>query len=97
MELQLWQIHLLAVLAGFVAGIINTLAGNGSAITLPFLTFLGLPTGIANATNRVGVVVQSLVGYLTFRKGGIKSDRRQFFYPLPWCRTPHHLEGRRDK
>ena len=34
--------YLLAILAGIVAGIINTLAGSGSAVTLPMLVFLGL-------------------------------------------------------
>ena len=34
--------YLLAILAGIVAGVINTLAGSGSAVTLPMLVFLGL-------------------------------------------------------
>ena len=80
MEIMPWYFYLFAALVGFVAGIINTLAGNGSALTLPMLTFLGLPTDIANATNRVGVAVQSLVGYLTFRKGGIKTDGSTIWY-----------------
>lgn len=80
MEIQSGYIYAFAILAGFVAGIINTLSGNGSSITLPLLTFLGLPTGIANATNRVGVAAQSLVGFLTFRKGGIKTDKSVIWY-----------------
>ena len=43
--------YLLAILAGIVAGIINTLAGSGSAVTLPMLIFLGLEPVSANATN----------------------------------------------
>jgi uncharacterized membrane protein YfcA len=79
METMPWYFYLFAVLVGFAAGIINTLAGNGSALTLPVLTFLGF-TGIANATNRVGVAVQSLVGYLSFRRGGIKTDGSTIWY-----------------
>lgn len=45
--------------AGLLAGIVNALAGAGSLITLPALMFLGLPANVANATNRVGVVLQS--------------------------------------
>lgn len=46
---------------GLMAGIINTLAGGGSNLSLPALMMYGLPADIANATNRVGVLMQSLV------------------------------------
>ena len=49
------------ILAGLAAGIINTLAGSGSLITLPLLMFMGLPPAVANGTNRIGVVVQNIV------------------------------------
>lgn len=84
MEGTPWFIYLLAALAGLVAGIINTLAGNGSAITLPILALLGLPTGMANGTNRVGVAAQSLVGYLTFRKRGVRAGGSAMW----WLITP---------
>ena len=53
--------------AGFVAGFINTLAGTGSLITLPVLILLGLPATVANGTNRLGVLTQTLVAVATFR------------------------------
>lgn len=56
-----WYEIILIILAGFVAGAVNTLAGSGSVVTISLLTFLGLPSNIANATNRVGTLVQSLV------------------------------------
>ncbi|MXX26859.1 MAG: sulfite exporter TauE/SafE family protein [Caldilineaceae bacterium SB0668_bin_21] len=62
--------YLLAILAGVVAGIINTLAGSGSAVTLPMLVFLGLDSGAANATNRIGVIIQNVVGITTFARSG---------------------------
>lgn len=62
--------YLLAILAGIVAGIINTLAGSGSAVTLPMLVFLGLDSGAANATNRIGVIIQNVVGIATFARSG---------------------------
>jgi uncharacterized membrane protein YfcA len=65
-----WYVYLLAIAAGVLAGIINTLAGSGSLITLPMLLFLGLPPNVANATNRVGVTVQNIVGLATFRQSG---------------------------
>jgi uncharacterized membrane protein YfcA len=57
-------------IAGFAAGFINTLAGSGSLITLPLLILLGLPANVANATNRVGVLLQNVVAVATFRKRG---------------------------
>lgn len=52
---------------GFVAGIINTLAGGGSLLTLPVLIFLGLPPHMANGTNRIVILFQSITGTLGFR------------------------------
>jgi hypothetical protein len=57
-------------IAGFAAGFINTLAGSGSLLTLPLLILLGLPANVANATNRVGVVLQNVVAVATFRQHG---------------------------
>lgn len=65
-----WYLYPLAIIAGIVAGVINTLAGSGSLVTLPMLVFLGLPSNVANATNRVGVVLQNIVGITTFQRSG---------------------------
>ena len=63
---------LLFAIAGIVAGVINTLAGSGSLITLPIFMFLcGLPANIANGTNRVGVIFQSAIALRSYRKTGV--------------------------
>jgi uncharacterized membrane protein YfcA len=67
MDINLTAILLLST-AGFFAGIINTLAGGGSNLTLPALMVLGLPADIANGTNRVAVVLQCIVGVKGFDK-----------------------------
>lgn len=67
MELTVWFVLLLLV-TGFIAGIVNTMAGGGSNLTLPSLMALGLPADVANATNRVGVFMQSLVATRGFAK-----------------------------
>ncbi len=67
--------YVLAILAGILAGIINTLAGSGSLVTLPMLVFLGLPPNVANGTNRVGVLFQNIVGLTTYQRSG-KLDLR---------------------
>ncbi|MGF1718310.1 sulfite exporter TauE/SafE family protein [Photobacterium chitinilyticum] len=69
MDITLLQVILLLV-TGFLAGIINTLAGGGSNLTLPALMVMGMPAEVANATNRVGVVIQGLTAVVGFRKHG---------------------------
>jgi len=56
--------------AGLVAGILNTLAGGGSFMTVPILIFTGLEPTVANATNRLGIWFQSLTGLSKFSKMG---------------------------
>jgi hypothetical protein len=65
-----WYQYLLIVGAGMIAGFINTLAGSGSLLTLPLLIFIGLPPNVANGTNRIAIMLQSLVGSVGFRKQG---------------------------
>jgi len=66
----LWQ-GLLMVGIGAVAGILNTLAGGGSLLTLPLLIFLGLPPALANGTNRVALVLQNVSAVSGFRRQGV--------------------------
>ncbi len=73
-----------AIIGGFFAGCINTLAGNGSVITLGFLTeVLGLPGNLANGTNRIGIVVQGLSSIQAFQKSG-RLPLRSSWYFLVW-------------
>ena len=46
---------LLAALAALAAGAVNALAGGGTLITFPTLTFLGIPPVVANVTNTVAL------------------------------------------
>lgn len=55
-----WLAALALFVTGLVAGILNVIAGGGSFLTLPVLIFTGLPATIANATNRVGILVQNV-------------------------------------
>lgn len=72
MDIQWWH-YLLLVIVGFAAGVINTLAGGGSLLVLPILIFLGLPSNVANATNRIGIAVQALVGTMGYRSKGVSN------------------------
>lgn len=55
--------------AGLAAGFINTLAGGGSVITLPALEFATGSPLVANATNRIAILLQNVAGVATFHKG----------------------------
>jgi len=80
LDLQ-WYHFLLAIVGGLIAGIINTLAGNGSAITLTVLTeILGLPPNMANGTNRVGITAQSAMSSYIFQKNGKLKIKNSWFY-----------------
>lgn len=69
-EFSLGHVLALAV-GGFVAGVVNAVAGGGSFLTVPLLVMAGLPGTIANGTNRIGVLVQSAVAAWQFRRRGV--------------------------
>lgn len=78
----LWQAPLLAVI-GVIAGCLNVVAGGGSLLTLPILIFLGLPSAMANGTNRIAIFCQNIFAINTFRRRGV--------FPLRlalWCTLP---------
>jgi len=63
---------ILLALVGFIAGVINTIAGGGSLLTLPMLIFMGLPPSVANGTNRIGIFIQSITSVAGFKSKGIQ-------------------------
>jgi len=74
---------ILTMLVGVVAGFLNTIAGGGSLLTLPFLVFLGLEASVANATNRVAILLQNVVGTLRFRRKGVLDLKEAMFLAFP--------------
>ncbi|TAD98456.1 MAG: sulfite exporter TauE/SafE family protein [Bacteroidetes bacterium] len=71
------------LLAGTIAGIINTFAGGGSIFTLSSLLFFEMPAHIANGTNRLGILVQNLSGTITFYRHGLLDFKANFPYMIP--------------
>lgn len=69
---MVWQVtpYGLLMLAGFFAGIVNTVAGGGSFLTLPTLMLFGLDPKTANATNRIAILCSTAAAVATFRKHG---------------------------
>ncbi len=57
---------ILLLVSGIIVGIINTLGGGGSVISMALFMAMGLPVNVANGTNRIAVVLQNLSSTLTF-------------------------------
>ena len=78
-----WYTYILVILVGIIAGFINTVAGSGSLLTLPLLMFLGLTPVMANGTNRVGILFQSLISAGSFRKQKILDLNSTYIMTIP--------------
>ncbi len=68
-----WYDYILAGLAAMAAGLVNALAGGGTLISFPALTFIGVPAVLANVTNTVALVP----GYLGATIAQFKDVRAQ--------------------
>ena len=61
----------LLLLSGVLVGIINTLGGGGSVITMSLFMAMGMPINIANGTNRIAVLLQNLSATVAFLRKGM--------------------------
>lgn len=85
-DINFWEFCIFVVV-GILTGIINTLTGSGSLITLPVFVFIcGLSPSMANGSNRVGVFMQSLVATSKFAK-----DKPDIFKDATWLIIPSVL------
>jgi uncharacterized protein len=75
--------HLLLAGCGFVASVLNVIAGGGSFFTLPLLLLLGFPATEANGTNRLGVAVQSVGAVWGFQRHGLLRWRETMALAIP--------------
>jgi uncharacterized membrane protein YfcA len=67
---------ILLLCGGLAAGFINTLAGGGSAITIPIMTEI-VGISVANGTNRIAILLANVSALTRFQKGGA----------VPWSRV----------
>lgn len=82
-DLSVWE-WIFIILAGILTGVINTLAGSGSLITLPIFIFLcGLPAPVANGTNRIGALFQSATAVYGFWKSGSSNFKGAEWLVIP--------------
>jgi uncharacterized membrane protein YfcA len=80
--MEIWHIPVVFTV-GILAGFINTLAGGGSLLTLPILIFLGLPTAVANGTNRIAIIAQCASAVAGFKRKGVSHFKLSLLFSLP--------------
>lgn len=81
---ELWHYPVLFVL-GIAVSVINTVSGGGSTLSLPVLILLGLPSAVANGTNRIGVLAGSIGSVAAFRNLGHFHPRLALQVGWPAC------------
>ncbi|RKU21209.1 integrase [Candidatus Poribacteria bacterium] len=82
MEFNLLHVLLLFG-TGIAAGFLNTVAFGGSLLALPVLIFLGLPTAVANGTNRIAIFCQNFSAIIGFRRKGVSDFNYSILLAIP--------------
>ncbi len=74
---------IILIVAGVFVGFINTLAGGGSIISLSVFMIMGLPPTIANGTNRVAIMIQTITAVSSFKKQKVLDQRKAILLAIP--------------
>jgi uncharacterized protein len=80
--------NLLLAAVGFIAGVMNAIAGGGTFVTFPALVFAGVPSVAANATSTVALFPGAFASALAYRE-----DFRPFEGMSPRKLLPLSLAG----
>lgn len=75
--------YILLFSAGTGAGFINMMAGGGAMLTIPVLIFMGLPSSVANGTNRLAAFIQCSYGSYSFYRKGLLDLKSGLILALP--------------
>ncbi|MDX9880773.1 MAG: sulfite exporter TauE/SafE family protein [Prolixibacteraceae bacterium] len=78
-----WYMILALVGVGIISGFMNIVGGGGSFLTLPMLMFLSLPANVANGTNRVAILFNSLVAVNVFKKNKVLDLKTDYRLAIP--------------
>lgn len=78
-----WNVMVLLLVSGVVVGIINTLGGGGSVITMALFMAMGIPVAVANGTNRIAVVMQNLSATIAFMRKKMLDLKSSVLLGLP--------------
>jgi hypothetical protein len=77
-----WCEFILIGLGALAAGAVNALAGGGTLITFPLLTFVGIPAVAANVTNTVALCPGYLGGTMA-QANDLKDQKRRLWILVP--------------
>ena len=69
--------------SGILVGIINTLGGGGSVITMSLFMAMGMPIALANGTNRIAVLLQNLSATVAFLRKGMLHIKSGLLLSIP--------------
>lgn len=72
------MIYLILFCSGIISALINTMAGGGSVINMAVLLFAGVPSTIANGTNRIAILLQNIVGVHQFHSKHKRIELRKY-------------------
>ncbi len=78
-----WVDALVLLVGGFFAGVINSMAGGGSMLTVPLLSLAGVGGTVANGTNRIAVLVQNTTGAYGFARRDVSDRARTIAVLVP--------------
>ena len=78
-----WVVVTLLLVSGVVVGIINTLGGGGSVITMALYMAMGIPVATANGTNRIAVVMQNFSATIAFMRKNMVDIKNSLLLGLP--------------
>lgn len=70
MDPELIIYFIVLIVTGIISGFVNTIAGGGSLITLPALMLMNMESNIANATNRISILLAAMVSIKGYDKHG---------------------------
>ncbi len=90
------------MIAGFIAGVMNAVAGGGTLVTFPTLIFAGLPSIVANATSTIALLPAAVSSAYSYRQAARSVSRwLRVFAPVSLLgglaggmllvRTPSHV------
>lgn len=74
---------ILLFVSGIAVGIINTLGGGGSVITMALFMAMGMPVSLANGTNRIAVVMQNLSATIAFMRKNMLDIKSSLHLGVP--------------
>ena len=82
---------ILLVITGIATGFLNVMAGGGSMLSVPIMIFLGVPSTIANGTNRIAILPQNISAVIAFYRKGFSNFKLSL--SLGACTIPGTLIG----